>query len=188
MLNHKGTQTIETERLILRRFTMADAEPMFRNWASDDAVTKHLTWPTHSSVEVTKAVLTDWIGNYSKPDFYNWAIVLKENGPEPIGNISVVRIKENTLCATMGYCMSRTHWGKGIMAEALTALVAFLFDKVGFNRIEADHDVENPNSGKVMKKAGMTYEGTARQAGLNNRGIIDLCHWAILKSDRQRKG
>ena len=50
---HKGTKTIETDRLILRQFTMEDAEPMFRNWASDDEVTRHLTWPTHESVEIT---------------------------------------------------------------------------------------------------------------------------------------
>lgn len=185
MLTHKGTITIETDRLILRRFTMADAEPMFRNWASDDAVTKHLTWPTHASVEVTEAVLTDWTTSYAKDDFYNWAIVLKENGPEPIGNISVVHVKEKTLCATMGYCMSRAHWGKGVMAEALTALVAFLFDEVGFNRIEADHDPKNPNSGRVMQKAGMTFEGTMRSYGLSNQGIIDVSRWAILRSDRR---
>ena len=184
MLTHKGTKTIETDRLILRQFTMEDAPAMFRNWANDDEVTKHLTWPTHSDVEVTKMVLSDWTSHYPEPDFYNWAIVLKENGPEPIGNISVVHVKDSTLCATMGYCMSRAHWRKGIMAEALTALIAFLFDEVGFNRIEADHDIENPASGRVMQKSGMTFEGTSRQGGHNNRGIIDLCHWAILKSDR----
>ena len=184
MLTHKGTKVIETDRLILRPFTMADAEPMFRNWASDDEVTKHLTWPTHESVEISNMVLSDWTSHYGEPDFYNWAIVLKENGPEPIGNISVVHVKNSTLCATMGYCMSRAHWRKGIMAEALTALIAFLFDEVGFNRIEADHDIENPASGRVMQKSGMTFEGTSRQGGRNNRGIIDLCHWAILKSDR----
>ena len=187
MLTHKGTQAIETDRLILRPFTMADAEPMYRNWASDDAVTKHLTWPTHANVEVTKMVLTDWTGSYHKPDFYNWAIVLKENGPEPIGNISAVHIEEKTRCAAMGYCMSRAHWGKGIMAEALSALIDFFFVEVGFNRVEADHDPNNPNSGKVMKKAGMTYEGTMRQAGLSNQGIIDVSRWAILKSDREER-
>ena len=184
MLNHKGTKTIETDRLILRQFTMDDAAPMFRNWASDDQVTKYLTWPTHESVEISRMVLSAWTSHYGEPDFYNWAIVLKENGPEPIGNISVVHVKDSTLCATMGYCMSRAHWRKGIMAEALTALIAFLFDEVGFNRIEADHDIENPASGRVMQKSGMTFEGTSRQGGHNNRGIIDLCHWAILKSDR----
>lgn len=184
MLNHKGTVTIETERLILRRFAMEDAEAMYRNWASDDEVSKHLTWPTHTSVEISKMVLTDWTSHYPEPDFYNWAIVLKENGPEPIGNISVVGINKKVDAATMGYCMSRTHWGKGIMAEALTAVTAFLFDEVGFNRIEADHDPNNPASGRVMEKSGMRYEGTHRQAGRSNQGIIDVSRWAILKSDR----
>ena len=52
-MEHKGTVTLETPRLILRRLTLAVAEPMYRNWASDPGVTKFLTWPTHSSVEIT---------------------------------------------------------------------------------------------------------------------------------------
>ena len=184
MLNHKGTKTIETERLILRPFVMEDAEAVFRNWASDDEVTKHLTWPTHGSVEVSRAVLSDWTSHYGEPDFYQWAIVLKENGPEPIGSITVVGINSKVECATMGYCMSRAHWRKGIMAEALRALIAFLFDEVGFNRIEADHDPNNPASGRVMEKAGMRHEGVMRQAGRSNQGIIDVSRWAILRSDR----
>ena len=184
MLHHKGTVTIETDRLILRRFAMEDTEAMFRRWASDDEVTKHLTWPTHSSVEISKMVLTDWTSHYPEPDFYNWAIVLKENGPEPIGNISVVGIDNKVDAAIMGYCMSRAHWRKGIMAEALTAVIAFLFDEVGFNRVEADHDPNNPASGRVMEKSGMRHEGILRQAGRSNQGIIDVSRWAILKSDR----
>ena len=184
MLHHKGTVTIETDRLILRRFAMEDAEAMFRRWASDDEVTKHLTWPTHSSVEISKMVLTDWTSHYPEPDFYNWAIVLKENGPEPIGNISVVGINKEVDAATMGYCMSRAHWGKGIMTEALTAVIDFFFDEVGFNRIDADHAVDNPASGRVMEKSGMRHEGILRQAGRSNQGIIDVSRWAILKSDR----
>ena len=186
MLNHKGTKTIETDRLILRQFTMEDAPAMFRNWANDDEVTKHLTWPTHSDVEVTKMVLSDWTSHYAKPDFYNWAIVLKENGGEPIGNISVVRINHNTECAAMGYCMSRAHWRKGVMPEALKAVVDFLFDEVGFNRIEAEHDVNNPASGRVMEKAALRYEGTLRQSGRNNQGIVDLVWRAILRSDWEK--
>jgi len=48
-MNHKGTETLETERLLLRRFSESDAEAVFRNWASDDEVTKYLTWPSHKS-------------------------------------------------------------------------------------------------------------------------------------------
>ena len=184
MLNHKGTKTIETERLILRPFVMEDAQAMYRNWASDDEVTKHLTWPTHGSVEVSRAVLADWTSHYGEPDFYNWAIVLKENGPEPIGSIAVVDINLKVDGAAMGYCMSRAHWRKGIMAEALRGVIAFLFEEVGFNRIEADHDPNNPASGRVMEKAGMRHEGVMRQAGRSNQGIIDVSRWAILRSDR----
>ena len=183
MLSHKGTQVIETDRLILRPFTMDDAEPMFRNWASDDEVTKYMTWPTHQSPEVSRMVLSDWTASYAKPDFYNWAIVLKGSGPEPVGSISAVHTKEKTLCATIGYALARSHWGKGIMPEALTALIDFFFDEVGCNRVEADHDTNNPKSGRVMQKAGMTREGTMRQADRNNQGIIDITRWAILRSD-----
>lgn len=183
MLNHKGTQIIETDRLILRPFTLDDAEAMFRNWAGDDEVTKYLTWPTHTGVEVSRMVLSDWTSHYAEPDFYNWAIVLKENGPEPIGSIAAVHIKEKTRCATMGYCMGRTHWGKGIMPEALSALIDFFFGEVGINRVEAEHEVNNPKSGRVMEKAGMRYEGTKRQGGRSNQGIVDICMWAILRQD-----
>ena len=185
MLTHKGTKTIETERLILRAFTMEDADAMFRNWAGDDQVTKHLTWPTHSSVEVSRMVLSDWTSHYPEPDFYNWAIVLKELG-EPIGSIAVVGTDKKVDGATMGYCMSRAHWRRGIMAEALTALVDFLIGEVGFNRVEADHDPNNPASGRVMEKSGMLHEGIMRQAGRSNQGIIDVSRWAILRQDWER--
>ena len=185
MLNHKGTQIIETPRLILRPFTMDDAPAMFHNWASDDEVTKHLTWPTHTSAEVSRRVLSDWTSHYPEPDFYNWAIVLKENGPEPIGSIAVVGIDQQVDSAHIGYCMARAHWRRGSMPEALTAVIPFLFDQVGFNRIEADHDPNNPASGRVMEKSGMRHEGILRQAGRSNQGIIDVSRWAILRSDRE---
>ncbi|MBQ4523154.1 MAG: GNAT family N-acetyltransferase, partial [Lachnospiraceae bacterium] len=79
-MNHKGTVKLETERLILRRFVIEDAKAMYENWASEDEVTKFLTWPTHSSVEDTRFVLNHWINSYEKSDFYNWAIELKETG------------------------------------------------------------------------------------------------------------
>ena len=56
-MNHIGTIRLETDRLILRRFTMDDAEGMLNNWASDDEVTKYLTWPTHQNIETTMAYI-----------------------------------------------------------------------------------------------------------------------------------
>ena len=183
-MKHCGTRRLETDRLILRRFVNEDAAAMYKNWASDDAVTKFLMWPTHSSEEISRRVTKDWVNSYSNEKYYQWAIVLKENGDEPIGSISVVDMKENISTAHIGYCIGRTWWNKGITSEALKAVLAFLFDEVDVNRIEARHDPRNPNSGKVMQKCGMKYEGTLRSADWNNQGICDACYYALLKSER----
>ena len=184
-MKHCGTQRLETDRLILRRYVKEDAMAMYKNWASDKEVTKYLTWPTHSSQDISQKVIEDWVNQYSGESYYHWAIVLKENGDEPIGDIAVVHMKEDISMAHIGYCIGRAYWHKGITSEALKAVMDFLFDVVDVNRIEARHDSKNPNSGKVMKKCGLKYEGTLRSADRNNQGICDACYYALLKSDRE---
>ena len=183
-MQHIGTQTIKTQRLILRRFTMEDAQAMYRNWASDEDVTRYLTWPTHTDPGVTEMVVGNWVDSYGADDFYNWAIVPKSLG-QPIGNISVVRLREDAGRAEIGYCMGKPWWHQGIMSEALTAVMDYLFDRVGMNRIEAKHAVDNPHSGGVMKKCGMICEGTLRQYGRCNQGIVDLKIYSMIASDRK---
>lgn len=183
-MRHCGTQRLETERLILRRFVREDAEAMYKNWASDDEVTKYLTWPTHAGIDVSKAVIEDWVNSYSNENYYQWAIVLKENGGEPIGSISAVKLNEAVSLVHIGYCIGKAWWRRGIASEALRAVMDFFFDTVGANRVEAAHDPRNPNSGKVMEKCGMKYEGTLRSSARNNQGICDVCYYALLKSER----
>ena len=182
MLTHKGTVTIETPRLILRRARIEDAKPMLRNWANDPEVTKYLTWPTHKCLEVTESVLANWIESYQKDDYYQWMIVLKNLG-EPIGSIMATTVGR-AQSAHIGYCIGRDWWHQGIMSETLKAVINFLFDEVGYHRIEAMHDPNNPNSGKIMEKCGMKYEGRMRQADRNNQGICDACYYALLVADR----
>ena len=182
-MNHCGTFTIETERLLLRKFMVEDAEAMFQNWASDKEVTKFLTWPAYTRLDTAIHILNEWTASYEKPDFYQWAIVPK-NLNEPIGSISVVSINEKTQMAEIGYCIGRPWWNRGITSEALSAVINFMFDQVGANRVQAKHDVNNPHSGLVMKKCGMKYEGTLRSAAVNNQGVCDVSIYALLKSDR----
>lgn len=183
-MNHCGTETIETKRLILRRFSINDAEAMHRNWASDPEVTKFLTWPVHKSVEDSKEILKKWIPSYEQKDYYQWAIVLKEQGNEPIGSIAAVDQDDDTQKVHIGYCIGKNWWHQGIMSEALGAVIDFFFDRVGVNRVESRHDPRNPHSGMVMKKCGMKYEGTLRASDRNNQGICDACWYAILKTER----
>jgi len=182
-MKNLGTKTIETERLILRRFKMEDAEAMYKNWASDEEVTRFLTWSPHSSIELTKDILQDWINDYKNEDSYNWAITIKENGDEPIGSIGAVDSNKRVNMVHIGYCISKKWWNKGITSEALKALIKYFFEEVGVNRVESRHDPNNLNSGKVMMKCGMKYEGTMRQADINNQGICDYSMYGILATE-----
>ncbi|MBQ7455522.1 MAG: GNAT family N-acetyltransferase [Clostridia bacterium] len=182
-MEHLGTQRIETARLVLRPFCVDDAEAMYRNWASDSEVTKYLTWPPHASAEVSRAVLESWTAHYAEKNYYQWAIVLKENGGEPIGSIAAVGLNDGIEMAHVGYCIGRRWWHRGVMTEALGAVIAFFFDQVGMNRVESRHDPRNPHSGLVMQKCGMRYEGLMRSADRNNQGVCDVCLYAMLRQD-----
>ncbi len=181
-MEHKGTITIETENLILRAFVLSDIPYAFTNWTSDPKVTKFLTWPTHSSLQITEQVITNWISRYAEPNYYQWTIVPKELG-EPIGTISVVHMEERINMAHIGYCIGSQWWHRGYTSEAFSAIISFLFEEVKFERIETVHDINNPNSGKVMQKCGLKYEGTLRKGGHNNQGIVDVSMYSILAED-----
>lgn len=183
-MEHLGTQPLETGRLLLRRFMAEDAEPMFKNWASDPEVTKYLTWPAHQSVELTQKVLEGWIASYRNPAFYQWAIVLKDESPEPIGSISVVMCDDDARMALIGYCIGRRWWNRGIASEALRAVMDYLFERVGMEHIGARHDSRNPASGRVMQKCGMRCQGTQRQAVRTQQGLCDLVCYGLEKSQR----
>lgn len=183
-MNHCGTQRLETDRLILRRYVPEDADAMYKNWASDPQVTEFLMWKTHENRDISQSVIDEWVSLYADDQYYHWAIVLKENGDEPIGDIAVVHKNEEVSMMHIGYCIGRPWWHRGITSEALKAVMDYLFDVVNAQRIESRHDPRNPNSGKVMKKCGMKYEGTLRSSDWNNQGICDACYYALLKSER----
>lgn len=183
-MNHCGTKTLTTDRLILRRYVREDAEAIYKNRASDKEVTKFLMWKPHPDEEFTRQFTDDCIKQYSNKNYYHRGIILKENGNEPVGDIAVVNMNEKISMAHIGYCIGKAWWHQGITSEALKAVIDFLFDEADFNRIESRHDPRNPNSGTVMKKCGMKYEGTLRSSDWNNQGICDACYYGLLKSDR----
>ncbi|MCQ2482823.1 MAG: GNAT family N-acetyltransferase [Clostridia bacterium] len=181
-MRYNGTPVLESDRLILRRFTLDDAQAMYENWASDTEVTRYLSWPAHTNPDITRQLISFWIDNYKNENFFTWAIVLKEDNTL-VGSISVIELNDIIESAEIGYCMGKKWWGKGYMPEALGEVIAYLFDEVGVNRIYAGHDVNNPKSGRVMSKAGMRFEGIMRQGGKNNTGTCDVAIYSVLQSD-----
>lgn len=183
-MNHKGSRKIDTERLVLRRYTMDDTNDMFKNWGCDENVTRFLNWENHKDIGITREIINVWIDEYENINKYRWVIELKDI-KEAIGDICVFNLKDKTFSCEIGYCLSSKFWNKGIMTEALIGVMGYLFDQVGLNRIEARHNVDNIASGKVMIKSGMTHEGTLRQAGRvkNENKFYDLEVYSILKSE-----
>ena len=180
MLTHKGTIEIKTERLLLRRFTMEDAQTMFDCWANEERVTRYLTWEPHGEVGVTKYIVGQWCADYEKPEYYQWAIEL---GGTLLGGISVVNIDERSDRMEIGYCMGVDYWGRGIMSEAAKAVIDFLFAEVGCNRIEICHLIENPASGRVAQKCGLTREAVRREYFNKNGVFHDDVVYAILRRE-----
>ena len=181
MLTHKGTVPIKTERLLLRKFRVDDAQSMFDHWANDARVTRYLTWTPHTSPELTRQLLEDWCASYENADYYNWVIEL---AGEIIGNISAVRISERDEYAELGYCMGVDYWNHGIMPEAAKAVIDFLFAEVGVNRVEIRHAVKNPASGRVAQKCGLTFEGTKREFFKDASGEFhDVSYYGILRRE-----
>ena len=149
--------TLETDRLRLRPFRLDDAEAMFSRWASDDEVTKYLTWPTHTDLEQTKAILARWVAEYEQPERLNFAIELKEEGNKLIGGIDVVRYEDG--CPVLGYNLSRPYWGRGVMTEACRRLLDYLFSQ-GYAEVRIAAMVENVGSRRVIEKCGGEYVDT----------------------------
>ena len=182
-----GTQSIETKRLLLRPFVESDYQAMYDNWASRPDNLLHVTWDAYESLEVVKQIIIRWGENYQNLDFYKWAICLKENPYHVIGDISVVDLDETVNACEVGYILSQDYWGKGLMTEALKAVLIYLLQDADFNRVTAKFVTANPASGRVMAKAGMRYEGTFRQAVFHKGEVKDFSVYGILKSDLKRK-
>jgi ribosomal-protein-alanine N-acetyltransferase len=181
-VTHKEKVTLETERLILRRFTEDNAESMFKNWASDPEVTKFLVYDTCTTLDEIKKRISEWFAYLENYESDVYAIVLKETS-EIIGTIDFAVIDLEAKSTEVGYQLGKTWWGKGYAAEALKTLICYLFESVGLNRICADYDPRNPNSGRVMQKAGLIYEGTSRQCKIRNGELVDRVHYAIIAED-----
>lgn len=181
MITHKGTKTITTERLVLRQYTADDCQDVYSSWGGDAEIAYFMTSSPFKDVEQTRNVLDRWSKMYERPNLYLWAI---EMGGKVIGNVNVVQIIDSLESCEIGYCLGKEYHNRGIVTEATRAVIDFLFNEVGVNRIEIEYVTENPASGMVAKKCGFTYEGKKRQAFKDPDGNFhDLEIYSLLKCE-----
>ena len=147
----KNTPTLETERLILRKFTEEDMEALFLI-LKDEEVNRFLPWYPMKNLEETKAFYAErYAAKYAQPQAYAYAICLKSDNV-PIGYIKVDMEEHHDF----GYGLRKEFWHKGIVTEAGKAVIEQV-KKDGLPYITATHDRNNPRSGGVMQNVGMKY-------------------------------
>lgn len=186
LLNHTGTQTIETQRLILRRFRIADTQSVFENWISDPEVQNNYGETTCNTIAGAKQILEKWISSYNNNGFYRWAVIQKGTN-ENIGQIAFYLVDSKNQRADVEYCIGQSYRGNGYAPEALRAVIDYAFTHVNFNRIQAFHRSKNAASGKVLHKAGMKYEGTLKQYLIHKDEFDDCIMYAIIRQEWEER-
>lgn len=175
---------LETDRLLLRQMLVGDCHDMYE-YARRADVTKHLTWSPHPNVEYTKEYLAYLSHHYRLGDFYDWAVILKEEN-KMIGTCGFTRFHFPHDSAEVGYVIHPGYWGRGIATEALSAVIRFGFETIGLHRIEAKYMPENEASRRVMEKVGMHFEGIS-YGGMKIKEIYrDIGTCAILAEKNQK--
>ena len=180
-MNHIGTQTIKTDRLILRRFTLDDSADAFEKWTGPSEVSRFNLERPHSDLEETRRMIAEYVEQYQNPDFYMWGIVFEN---ELIGFICGNEMNEEIRSICLGYGIAKPCWNKGITTEAAKAVIRYFFS-IRFNRVFSYHNPLNPASGRVMQKCGMAFEGRIRGGSMLAGEICDCLQYAILQSDQE---
>ena len=173
---------METPRLRLRKMRMRDAEQLF-SWMSDPEVARYVLWRAHDSRAETRAYLRYIRQQYRRGMPCSWGLELRDSG-ELIGTMGIMAWYPDHGCMEVGYSLGRTWWNRGYATEALGRLLKLLFSETGIHRVEAQCDVRNPASARVMEKCGMRREGILRQKLINKGEKIDVMLYAVLKEDR----
>jgi ribosomal-protein-alanine N-acetyltransferase len=147
-------EKIETERLVLQRLRYEEAEEIFYSYASKPEATKYLTWPTHQSIEDTRAFLRYAIENWNAGLDYSYSIRLKAT-KSFLGCFGAMHDKGKI---QFGYVLSPSHWGCGYATETCWKMMALLKTIPSIYRIGTFVDVENTASIKVLVKSGLEEE------------------------------
>lgn len=173
--------TLETERLVLRKLAMADAEAVFA-YASDPEIGRHTAWPPHRTVADSEAYLRMALGLYEGGNEALWGVVLKEEG-RVVGTCGLYDIDARHATAALGYVLALRLRGRGIMPEAMKAVLAWGFGPLGLQRVQGVCRVDNAPSTRVMEKLGLAPEGVMRSCRVVKGRRIDMKLYAILQAE-----
>ena len=152
-------EVIATERLVLRRPRLSDADDIFDNYAADPEVTRYVTWPPYTVRSEVAPFLQSRLARWDSGEEFSWVITRPREG-RVIGMIAC-RVCDHAV--DIGYVLSRHFWNRGYVTEAASAIVDWAINLESVYRVWAVCDVENKASARVLEKIGMQREGILRR-------------------------
>nr|BBH86665.1 alanine acetyltransferase [Thermosporothrix sp. COM3] len=173
--------SLTTERLRLRAVRPEDLKEFFAI-RSDEEVMKYSGHPPLRSLDEAREQLEQARQSYTQREAIGWAITLK-NDDTLIGICGFHHFRAEHRVAETGYELAQAHWRKGIMFEAMTAILSFGFTELNLHRVEAIIDIENIASKTLLEKLGFTYEGTLRERYDQEGELLDETYYGLLKRE-----
>ena len=174
---------IETERLIIRRFKIEDAQEVYECCNDYDVVKTTLGMPWPYTEEMAKGWILRQPAREESGTSYEFAICFKDNPNKIVGCVSLMGIDQRAKRGEMGYWVGKKYWKQGIATEAAKAMIEFGFKKLGLHSIIARYFEINPASGRVMQKCGMTYVGTIRDHEFRFDTYHNVGYYEMIESD-----
>jgi len=178
-MNYSALPILETEHLILRPITLADAEAIFA-YAQDPEVSRLLSWDPSTSLEQVKESIEKWRVSYQENKEAPWGIVDKESN-RVIGTFDVRHYDAAHHTAEIAYCLAQDFWGRGLMVEAIMRVIDYLFTQTDIFEVSAFVRTDNPQSQRVCEKSGMHQDPNGTKREYIKGASVDLERWVIRK-------
>ncbi len=152
---------LKTSRLVLRQMLPSDAEALFQ-FRSDPQVMRYFGRPLMQEVAEAEKFVTDIQAMFDKNEGVQWVISLPDD-PKMIGSITIWKIDKTNHRGEIGYFLSPEHWGTGLMAEAMNAMLAYAFETLRLHSLEANVNPDNAASIKLLERNGFVREAYFRE-------------------------
>ena len=173
-----GTAELKTERLLLRRHRMEDAEILYRNFGSDEEMYAYSGWNPYETPEKAEETVHRFISSYDQPDFYGWAI---EKDGKLIGTIGAYDYDPGKNCIEAGFSIERASWNHGYATEALKCVLDYLMEHEGIRTVTAWCAADNTGSKRTLENAGMKQLRVNKDGLHVNERTYDQLIYAIRK-------
>lgn len=177
---------LTTERLLLRQIQPADAEDLFATF-SDELVMEFYGHLPHKSVDDSRELIRQQHVRYAQHEGIRWGITLKGED-RVIGSCGFYLFDLESQHAETGYELNRAYWRRGIVSEAMAAILTYAFDELKLHRVEAVVDDVNERSKGLLRKLGFTHEGTLRKRFYFRERFLDEHYFGLLRDEWHAPG